>query len=106
MSLRCRAHPIDAHRGSSQEFLERYEFAVQQAVHQQRDITEFLGAAVDRIADTRNLRSAWDHCRTRGGCARARMTSAIATYRPRICGPHCGRWARNPQWRVPAWTGP
>src|SRR5436853_18013 len=52
---------IDAHSGPANDYLERYQQAAAEVAAGRRNVHEFLPDLVKRIADTRNLRTAWDY---------------------------------------------
>lgn len=61
VSAPLRQADIDAHRGTRAEFLVRYSCAAELAARLGKEETnEFLPKLIDRTADSRNLRLAWD----------------------------------------------
>jgi hypothetical protein len=61
---------LDARQGSHYEFLNRYRGHVAAKANGENGwLDEFLPKIAQRIADTRNLRCAWDHVTRYGGDA-------------------------------------
>jgi group II intron reverse transcriptase/maturase len=65
-----RQKAVDHHTGSRDAFLKRCQQAASEALGQGRQGIEKLAPyLLNRIADWRTLRAAWDHCATKGGSA-------------------------------------
>ncbi|HBO44376.1 MAG TPA: Retron-type reverse transcriptase, partial [Planctomycetaceae bacterium] len=66
--VRARQEPVDAHSGTYTDFLRRHERAANKAIQEgPHAVKAMLPQLVDRIADSRNLRAAWDHLARHGG---------------------------------------
>ena len=65
----CQEH-VDAHSGTSHDFLRRHErAAVKAATGGYQAMVDIAPRLLPRVADTRNLRVAWDYLRRHGGPA-------------------------------------
>jgi len=68
--VHARQIPAGAHEGDHRDFLRRHERAANEAVQKGRVGLEEIGPQLlDRTADTRTLRIAWDHLKQYGGQA-------------------------------------
>lgn len=70
VGARARQMPVEAHVGRCRDFLRRHEQAAAEAVrHGRRGLEDIGPHLLQRTADTRNLRAAWDHLAQHGGQA-------------------------------------
>ena len=66
----ARSRAVDAHRGDRHDFVRRHERAVNFAIQSGRQGVQAIAPQLlGWIADTRNLRAAWDHLSRFGGAA-------------------------------------
>ena len=68
-SIHARQVPADRHSGTAGEFLRRHECEAKQAARSRRELQEFANQLLMRAADTRNVKTAIEHCASRGQAA-------------------------------------
>ncbi|MFO1007558.1 MAG: RNase H family protein [Planctomycetaceae bacterium] len=69
-SIHARQVPADRHNGTAGEFLRRHECEAKQAARSsRRELQEFANQLLTRAGDTRNVKTAIEHCASRGQAA-------------------------------------
>ena len=69
-SIHARQVPADRHSGTAGEFLRRHECEAKQAARSsRRELQEFADKLLKRAGDTRNVKTAIEHCASRGQAA-------------------------------------